>query len=509
MSSVPRNPVLLIIMDGFGVNPSKLNNAIYAAKTPHLDAYFSRYVHTLLDCAGYAVGLPDGQMGNSEVGHLTLGCGSIIRQDLVRIDMAIAEGEFFHNKALCHALDAAHAKHRPIHLLGLLSAGGVHSHTRHLQALLELCQQKQVQPMLHVITDGRDTPPKSILNYLPAIEKSLKAANGRIASVSGRYYAMDRDQRWERTQQAFAALVQGQAARFDTIHAAITDAYQAGETDEFIKPRLVAQESLIQTDDEVIFFNFRNDRPRQLTQALALADFAHFERGDHFTPVRVTCLTQYDPNYGLPVAFTPERPELTLAEIISQAGIAQFHCAETEKYAHVTFFFNGGREAPWAGEERVMIPSPKVSTYDMQPEMSAPEVADAVIGALQAGQYGFIVVNFANGDMVGHTAVREAVIKAVEALDTAVGRVLDTAVEQGYAVILTADHGNCEELIDPVTGEPHTQHSMYPVPCLIIDKSAQRLLTGAGLSAIAPTVLQLMGLPQPEGMKGRSLLLDS
>lgn len=506
-SRPPRTPTVLIIMDGFGVNPGKHNNAIYAANTPRLDAYFAQHVHTLLDCAGHAVGLPEGQMGNSEVGHLTLGCGSIVRQDLVRIDDAIENGEFAQNAALVQAIEAAKAKQRPLHLIGLVSEGGVHSHTRHLKALLALCGAHQVKPLLHVITDGRDTAPKSAGTSLQGIAKDLAAVGGQVATLSGRYYAMDRDQRWERTEKAFNALVHGEGAVFEDVLVALDDAYNAGETDEFITPRILCPEGRMQNDDEVIFFNFRNDRPRQLTQALTQAAFAGFARGA-FQGLRVTTLTQYDPNYGLPVAFMPDRPGVTLAEIISQAGVAQFHCAETEKYAHVTFFFNGGKEEPFAGETRVMVPSPKVATYDLQPEMSAVEVADAVVEAIQAEQYGFIIVNFANGDMVGHTAVREAVIKAVEALDEAVGRVLDAAQAKGYAVILTADHGNCEELIDPLTGEPHTQHSMYPVPCLIIDQSPWRLRTGAGLSAIAPTVLQLMGIAQPESMQGRSLLLD-
>ena len=503
----PRRPTLLIIMDGVGVNPGKLNNAYYDAATPRLDACLSHHPHTLIEASGRAVGLPEGQMGNSEVGHLTLGCGSIIRQDLVRIDDAIAEGGLEDNAALNAALDAARQAGRPLHLVGLVSDGGVHSHTRHLHALVRLCTQQGVKPVVHMITDGRDTAPKSAPRYLPELESLLKAAGGGIATVSGRYYAMDRDRRWERTQLAFNALVHGQGEKAGSAAAAIEAAYRAGETDEFIRPRVVDRHGLIRSGDPVLFFNFRNDRPRQLTAALSQADFDAFDRGA-FEPVTVTCLTLYDDRFDLPVAFPPERPQMTLARLLSDRGLGQFHCAETEKYAHVTFFFNGGREAPFPGEDHAMIPSPKVATYDLQPEMSAPQVADAVIEAMGSGKYAFILVNFANGDMVGHTAVYEAVVAAVEAVDTQVGRLLDAAAETGYSVVLTADHGNCEELIDPATGEPHTQHSTYPVPCTVIDRSQWRLRTGGGLSDIAPTVLQLMGLEQPEEMTGRSLLLE-
>ncbi|ACL71321.1 2,3-bisphosphoglycerate-independent phosphoglycerate mutase [Thioalkalivibrio sulfidiphilus] len=503
----PRCPTLLVIMDGVGINPSKINNAVAEARTPRLDEYFSTHVHTTLDACGRAVGLPDGQMGNSEVGHLTLGCGSVVRQDLVRIDDAIADGSFFENSALNGAAQAAKAADRPLHLLGLVSDGGVHSHVRHLQALIQLCQRLEVKPLVHMITDGRDTAPKCAANYLDELEPLLAEAGGRIATVSGRYYAMDRDKRWDRTKKAFDALVHGDGERAASAAAAIESAYAAGETDEFIKPRVIDPEGMLRPGDALVFFNFRNDRPRQMAAALGMDEFDGFDRGD-FKPVSVTCLTEYDPRFLSPIGFPPERPSITLGEVISTAGIRQFHCAETEKYAHVTFFFNGGKEEPFAGEDRVMVPSPPVATYDEQPEMSASEVADETIKAIESGQYGFIVVNFANGDMVGHTAVREAVIKAVEALDAQVGRVLDAAKAKGFSVLLTADHGNCDEMVDPVTGEPHTQHTMYPVPLLLIDRERWRLTTGGGLSGIAPTVLQLMGLPQPKAMRSKSLLLS-
>jgi 2,3-bisphosphoglycerate-independent phosphoglycerate mutase len=504
--AVPRRPAILIILDGFGVNPSRLNNAWAEADTPNLDRHFAHNPHTTLLPSGLAVGLPEGQMGNSEVGHITLGSGSVIMQDLVRIDMAIEDGSFFEKNALLRAIEHAKEDGRPMHLVGLVSDGGVHSHISHLLALIELCRRHGVRPLVHMITDGRDTPPRSALNYLPALEMALVEADGVIATICGRYYAMDRDRRWERTYAAFDAVTRGVGRKADGPTQAIQDAYEAGEADEFIKPVVLPGFGPVRPDDQMIFFNFRNDRPRQLAAALGQDEFAGFDRGD-YEPVVVTCLTQYDPQFLSPIVFKPQKPEITLGEVISQRGYRQFRCAETEKYAHVTFFFNGGKEAPFAGEKRVMVPSPKVATYDLCPEMSAREVADEVVRALQSGKFSFVLVNFANGDMVGHTAVREAIIQAVETLDREVGRVLDCAVEQGYSVVLTADHGNCDEMVDPITGEPHTQHTTYPVPCLVIDEVPWRLKTGGGLHNVAPTVLQLMGLKQPEQMTGRSLLL--
>ncbi len=502
----PRRPVVLVILDGFGTNPSRENNGIALARTPNFDRYFSTHPHTLLQASGRAVGLPDGQMGNSEVGHLVLGCGSVVRQDLVHIDDCIADHSFYQNPALCAAADAARAAQRPLHLLGLVSDGGVHSHVRHLLALIELCRRRNVQPVVHMITDGRDTAPRHALSYLADVDAHLQRVGGRIASVMGRYYAMDRDNRWERVQLAWNALVRGEGLRALNARAAIEAAYARGAGDEFITPTLLDNAATIARGDSVVFFNFRKDRPRQLTAALSKKDFAEFARGE-FTPVVVTCMNQYDQWFDLPYAFERERPHITLAEIISRAGLKQFHCAETEKYPHVTYFFNGGRGDAYTGEERVIVDSPKVATYDLTPEMSAAAVAGAVVDALNSKQFAFLVVNFANGDMVGHTAVRAAVIQTVEALDREVGRVLDTAVAQGYSVILTADHGNCEEMVDPVTREPHTQHTVYPVPCMVIDQTPWQLSIGAGLSSVAPTVLQLMGLQQPEVMLGHSLLL--
>ncbi|MEJ2059940.1 MAG: 2,3-bisphosphoglycerate-independent phosphoglycerate mutase [Gammaproteobacteria bacterium] len=500
--------VVLIILDGFGVNPSKVNNAVHEAATPRLDSYFAKYPHAVIEASGRAVGLPVGQMGNSEVGHLTIGSGTIIRQDLVRIDDAIQDKSFFDKPALIEAVNRAKEAGRPLHLLGLVSDGGVHSHIRHLNALIRMCRKKGVQPVVHMITDGRDTPPKSAINYLPDLEKRLNKAEGYIATVTGRYYAMDRDNRWDRTKLAFDAIIHGQGnTDFKDAESAIRAAYENEQADEFIKPCVLNADGLVKAGDPLVFFNFRNDRPRQLAAALALEEFDGFDRGD-YQPITVTCLTEYDPRLLSPIVFPPERPATTLAEVVALAGYKQFHCAETEKYAHVTFFLNGGREEPYAGEDRVMVNSPDVATYDQKPEMSAAEVADEVIAAMQSDKYQFVVVNFANGDMVGHTAVPAAVIQAVETLDREAGRVLDAAVSEGYTVMLTADHGNCDEYVDPITGEPHTQHTVYPVPFLLVDRSNWRLATGAGLSDLTPTILQLIGLQQPEAMKGRSMLLE-
>jgi 2,3-bisphosphoglycerate-independent phosphoglycerate mutase len=506
LTQAPRRPVILIILDGFGLNPSKANNAIAIAQTPKLDDYFSHFPHCALQASGLAVGLPDGQMGNSEVGHMSLGSGGVVKQDLVLIDAAIADGSFFENPVLTAAARAAAAAGRPVHLMGLVSDGGVHSHVNQLVALIELCRREGARPMVHVFTDGRDTPPRSAKAFLAPVEEALAAAGGAIATVTGRYYAMDRDQRWERTEIAWRGLVEGAGRHAADARAGIDQAYAAGEDDEFIRPTIIAGGELIRDGDQVIHFNFRKDRPRQMVEAFFQPDFKPFHRNG-VTGVKVTCIMEYDDTYGLPFAFDHDIPRITLGQVLSDAGIPQFHCAETEKYAHVTFFFNGGRGDPFPGEERGLIPSPKVATYDLQPEMSAPAVADTTIAALESGNFPFIVVNFANGDMVGHTAVREAVIEAVRVLDREAGRVMDAARAAGYSIILTADHGNCDEMIDPASGEPHTQHTVYPVPCLVADETQWRLSTGGGLDAIAPTVLQLMGLPIPKQMQGHSLLL--
>ncbi len=503
----PAKPVVLVILDGVGVNPSKLNNAVAQAHTPRLDEYFHRYSFTMLNASGGGVGLPDGQMGNSEVGHMTLGSGCTVRQDLVLIDDAIAAERFYDNAALVAAADAAKAARRPLHLLGLVSDGGVHSHVRHLIALIELCRRRGTKPLLHMITDGRDTAPKSALNELSELEQALQDAGGGFATVSGRYYAMDRDRRWERTERAWRAIVLGKGRGAADARGAINAAYAAGETDEFIHPSVILGYQGMAPDDPLVLFNFRKDRPRQIAAALALAEFDGFDRGGA-PRAAITCMMEYDKALGLPFAFTPEAPAVALNRYLSSLGLRQFHCAETEKYAHVTFFFNGGIEEPAAGETHRLIPSPSVRTYDLKPEMSASQVADAVVAAIDSGDYGFVVVNFANGDMVGHTGDMLAAVRAMEAVDTQVGRVLDAAVAAGYAVLLTADHGNCDLMTDPETDEPHTQHTTHPVPLLVVDQQRWLLAPSGTLADVAPSVLALMGLPVPAQMTGRSLLLQ-
>jgi len=502
-----RNRAMLLILDGFGTNPSKSHNAVLQANTPKLDEYFSNYSHTVLEASGEAVGLPPGQMGNSEVGHMTIGCGTIINQDLIRINAAITDGSFYEMSPLRRALENAKKKEGHIHIIGLMSDGGVHSHINHTLALMKLCHEVQVRPVLHVITDGRDTAPKSAKKYIKRLEDALVEVNGSIATLMGRYYAMDRDRRWERTLKAWQALVRLKGEKCTDALDAIEKAYERGETDEFILPSVLGNSMPLTAESEVIFTNFRNDRPRQISKALAKPDFSSFDRGPDFEPIKLTKMTKYSKEYLGPVVFAPRKPETNLAEIVSKHGLYQFHCAETEKYPHVTYFLNGGQEEAYEGEDRKMVPSPKVATYDLQPEMSAEEVADEAIKAINNESYALIVVNFANADMVGHTAIKEAIVSAIEALDTHVGRVLDAAKAKGMSVLLTSDHGNCDEMIDPRTKEPHTQHTTYPVPCLVMDDGAWDLANGQGLSAVAPTILELMGIEQPKSMTGESLLI--
>ncbi|VAW77910.1 2,3-bisphosphoglycerate-independent phosphoglycerate mutase [hydrothermal vent metagenome] len=498
---------LLVILDGFGMNPSPINNAVVEASTPNIDQYLGDWPHTVLKASGRAVGLPEGQMGNSEVGHLTLGSGSVVRQDLVIINDAIADSSFFTNDTLLKAVTHAGRHRRPVHLLGLVSRGGVHSHMDHLFALMELCHRHQARPCLHIITDGRDTPPKQAIQDVDELLQKLDQYNGFIGTVSGRFWAMDRDRRWDRTERAWRAIALCQGEKGNNLREIIQQSYVKDQTDEFILPTVLPDASPITADDLVISFNFRSDRPRQIVAALAEKGFDNFDRGKSELPDLV-CLTRYSEKFHYPVAFNSDIPQITIGEVVSRAGLSQARIAETEKYAHVTYFLNGGREAEYVGESRMLIPSPMVDTYDLAPEMSAHEVADATIDAINSGDKALVVVNFANGDMVGHTAIREAVIKAVEVMDIEVGRVLEAAIKQNYAIVLTADHGNCDELVDSVTGEPHTQHSVYPVPCIVISNSPSKLAINAGLSSVAPTLLHLMGLTQPAAMTGESLLLN-
>ena len=501
----PCRPTLLVILDGFGINPNPQHNAVAQAKTPNLDALFRDHAYTTLQASGAAVGLPDGQMGNSEVGHAIMGCGNIVLQDLVRIDRSIASGEFYSNPVLLEAIRHASTGGR-LHLLGLASDGGVHSHLNHLLALIELAERQGMAPHVHMITDGRDTPPREALKTLGLIEQALTNTAGSIDTVCGRYYAMDRDRRWERTHRAFEAVARGVGTPATSARVAIEAAYASDIDDEFIPPSVCPSAQVIEPDDTVIFFNFRNDRPRQLAESLCASSFKEFERGG-YQPARLVTMTRFASEFDTPVAFTEVSPECTLGELLSQQGVTQLRCAETEKYPHVTFFFNGGREHPWPGEHRIMLPSPDVATYDECPQMSAEGVTDVVLDGIRSKQYGFLLVNFANADMVGHTAQVEAIIAAVEELDRQVGRLVDAAKEHSVTLMLTADHGNCDEMVD-ANNRPHTQHTSNPVPCVVMDTMPRRLRDGGGLGNVAPTVLELMGLERPVAMLPSLLLAE-
>lgn len=502
----PRRPVLLVIMDGMGHNPSRKDNAVAVARTPALDDLYARNRLTVIEASGRSVGLPAGQMGNSEVGHVTLGCGAVLRQDLVRINDACADGSIQGNPALQSALQRARNAKRPIHLLGLVSDGGVHSHIDHISALVKAASAAGVRPLLHMITDGRDTAPRCAERYAERMQHELSSAGGAIASLCGRYFALDRDRRWERVERAWRLLVHGEGARAVDAIQALEAARVADQGDEFLEPVRTAAFEPVQPGDQVLFCNFRNDRPRELTEALAMTAFEGFPRGD-FGLAKVTTLTRYNARYELPVMFEKERPAQTLGEVVSRAGLAQFRCAETEKYPHVTFFFNGQREAPLPGEQCALVDSPRVATYDLKPEMSAFGVRDATLEAIAKGGYSLLVTNFANGDMVGHTGVPEACIEAVEVVDQCVGALAEAATAAGISVLLTADHGNCDMLRDPITGEPHTQHTCFPVACCVIDPANPVLINGGGLANIAATVLSLLGLPAVDGME-RDLFLE-
>lgn len=502
----PRRPVLLIIMDGIGVNPSRLDNAVALASTPELDKIYANNPVCLIEASGRAVGLPEGQMGNSEVGHLTLGAGTILRQDLVKISDAISDGSLSENEAIVAALARCKDKQRPLHLVGLVSDGGVHSHIDHLSALIRLCSVQGVQPVLHAITDGRDTAPGSASGFFSRVMPVLELAGGKLATVSGRYYAMDRDKRWERVQLAWQAMVRGEGRCANDLDTALAMAAENDESDEFITPTVLEAHASWDENSEVFFFNFRNDRPRELSEAIGLKDFAGFDRGS-FEPVTLTTMTRYESSYPFACAFTRDEPGVTLGQAVANAGIKQIRSAETEKYPHVTFFFNGGKDEPLDNEVRMLVDSPKVATYDLQPEMSAAEVTDGIVEALNSAEAGLIVVNLANGDMVGHTGIPAAVVASVETVDTMVGRMWKAARANGYSIVLTADHGNADMLVDPVSRKPHTQHTTFPVACAISDSRTWELGNGNGLPAIAPTILQLMGLDKPESMSGQSLLL--
>lgn len=499
-------PLAIIIMDGFGISPIIEGNAIAKAKKPNLDRFWKNYPTTTLSASGLAVGLPRGQMGNSEVGHLNIGGGRIVYQDFTRISLAVEKGTIAENEVLRQAINRAKGKR--LHLIGLLSDGGVHSHNTHLYAILEMAKKAGLDNVfVHAVLDGRDVPPRSALGYFQELEDKFRQIGiGKVATVSGRYYTMDRDKRWERVEKAYRCLTDGEGLRAATARDAVQDAYSRGENDEFVQPTLVNSDGLIQDGDSIIFFNFRPDRAREITRAFVDKDFQGFAT----KPIRVfyTSMTQYDATMKVPVAFPAQDLNDTLGQMISNAGLKQLRIAETEKYAHVTYFFNGGKEEPNPGEDRCLIPSPKVATYDLMPEMSALLVRDEVIRRIDSGKYNLIVLNFANPDMVGHTGIFDAAVKAVEVVDGCVGAVVDEILKKGGCVLLTADHGNAEKMVDPATGQPHTAHTTNPVPfTLIINDGCERSLREDGILAdIAPTALQLLGIAQPKAMTGKSLI---
>jgi 2,3-bisphosphoglycerate-independent phosphoglycerate mutase len=506
---------LLVVLDGFGERADPEGNAIRLARTPVFDALYREYPHTVINTSGLAVGLPEGQMGNSEVGHMNMGSGRIVYQELTRINKSIRDGEFFENPALCGAIDKAKASGGALHLLGLTSPGGVHSSLEHAYAIVELAKRRGLTRVFwHAFLDGRDTPPKSAAGYLGDVGARLgQIGAGHIATVVGRYWAMDRDNRWDRVEKAYRMLTRAEGELAPDPVAAVQARYAIGETDEFVKPIVLTGDdgrprATIGDGDAVVFFNFRADRAREITRALTADKFDGFARETRPKLAAYVCLTQYDASFGLPVAFPPQSLKMILGEDLANHGLAQFRTAETEKYAHVTFFFNGGREEPFPREERRLVPSPKeVATYDLKPQMSADDVAGGVCQAIDSEQYAFMLVNFANPDMVGHTGVLPAAISAVDTIDHCIGRILDCARRHDTAVVITADHGNCETMLDG-NGHPHTAHTTNPVPFIVADERqrGKPLQPNGRLCDVAPTVLALMGLPKPKEMEGHSLL---
>ena len=501
-----KKPLVLMILDGFGCAP-KEGNAIAAAKKPNIDALFASNPVTKIGASGLDVGLPDGQMGNSEVGHTNMGAGRIVYQELTRITKSIQDGPFFENEAFLAAMENAKKNDSALHLIGLLSDGGVHSHITHLYALVEMAKKMGLTKVfVHCLLDGRDVPPSSGKDYVQQLSDKLKEIGvGQIATVMGRYYAMDRDNRWERVEKAYAAMVYGEGEKAACGVCAVANSYEKDVTDEFVVPCVIDGAQPIQANDSIIFFNFRPDRAREITRTFVDPDFNGFERRGGFFPVTYVCMTQYDATMpNVQVAFKPQVLKNTLGEYLSDKGMTQLRIAETEKYAHVTFFFNGGVETVYPGEDRILVKSPKVATYDLQPEMSAYEVTDKMVEAIKSGKYDVIILNYANCDMVGHTGVFEAAVKAVEAVDTCVGRVTAAIREMDGVLLLTADHGNADKMVDE-DGEPFTAHTTNPVPFCVAGYSCQ-LREGGRLADIAPTMLQILGLPQPEEMDGKSLI---
>ncbi|GAB4338223.1 MAG: 2,3-bisphosphoglycerate-independent phosphoglycerate mutase [Desulfobulbaceae bacterium] len=513
--------LLLAILDGWGYGEPSPTNAITVADTPNMDRWMAGHPFTTLVAHNGMVGLPEGQMGNSEVGHLNIGAGRIVYQDFTRINKSIADGDFFTNPALEKIMDAVHAADSALHLFGLLSDGGVHSHIDHLKALLEMAHKKGLRTVfVHCFMDGRDTPPTSGAGYVDELLAAMERIGcGRIATISGRYWAMDRDTRWERVEKAWDAIVAGRGIIEEDPAAAVRNAYDRGETDEFITPVVLTENGepvgCVRDNDGIIFFNFRADRARELCRAFTEKDFTGFDVADRPRILDLVTFTEYDHTFDLPVAFPPVTMENILGEVVSRNGLRQLRIAETEKYAHVTYFFNGGEEEPFPGEDRILIDSPRdVATYDQKPEMSAYAVTDKLLEALEqarslANPYQLVVLNFANGDMVGHTGVLEAAVRACEAVDTCLGRIADFILAHGGTLLITADHGNAEIMVDPENGGPYTAHSLSPVPLVLVDEAHRNcsLKEGGALKDIAPTVLTLLGLPIPREMEGENLLV--
>lgn len=504
-----KNKVLLAIMDGWGISSEHEHNAIYESGAPNFNKITEKYPNITIYADGEHVGLPEGQMGNSEVGHLNLGAGRIVYQELTRINKSIRDGEFFENETLLKAILHARENNSSLHFMGLVSDGGVHSSMGHLFALIDLAKQHNLEKVyVHAFLDGRDTPPQSAITYLKEVEDKLsKEGLPKIATVSGRYYAMDRDNRWDRVEKAYNCLLFAEGENAETAVQAVDSSYAKGQNDEFVLPTVIENgDSRIQDNDAVVFFNFRPDRAREITRAITLKDFNSFERKNVLNNLFFVCFTQYDETFGLPIAFPPSHLTNILGEVLDKAGIQQLRTAETEKYAHVTFFFNGGMEEPFLTETRVLVNSPKVATYDLQPEMSAYQVRDKVLEALDSDKYGFILVNFANPDMVGHTGDEQAAIKAVKTVDTCIGEIVKKVEAKGYTMLLTADHGNAECMATD-EGKPFTAHTNNKVPLVLINAGDKKLKSDGALSDVAPTVLELMGIEQPKEMTGHSLIL--
>ncbi|NLY43678.1 MAG: 2,3-bisphosphoglycerate-independent phosphoglycerate mutase [Clostridiaceae bacterium] len=504
--------VMLVIMDGYGINKLEKGNAVKAARTPNLDRFMEQYPNTIIHCSGLDVGLPEGQMGNSEVGHTNIGAGRIVYQELTRITKSIEDGDFFCNEALLKAIDNCKKHGSKLHLYGLVSDGGVHSHNTHLYGLLELAKREGLKDVyVHCFLDGRDVPPDSGRGFVQQLEEKMREIGiGKIATVMGRYYSMDRDNRWERTKKAYDAMVFGEGEKCDSAVKAVELSYSRGITDEFVIPVVITTEdgkptAVIEENDSIICFNFRPDRVRQITRTFVDADFKGFERKKGYFPVFYVCMTQYDAKMpNVTVAFGPEKLINTFGEYISKKGYKQLRIAETEKYAHVTFFFNGGVEAVYEGEDRVLIPSPKVATYDLKPEMSAYEVTEEVLKRINSKKYDVIILNYANCDMVGHSGIFEAAVKAVETVDECVGKVVEAVRAQEGVILITADHGNAEQMIDYATNGPHTAHTSNIVPLILIGKDVK--LREGRLADLAPTMLDIMGLEKPKEMTGESLI---